>query len=244
MRADKSGHRKQGFTLLEVLLAVSILAVAFTVVMATFSVTTRAWRHGSTLLDEMHHGDFVMEQLVSALRSTAYFEDENGTYGFWLEKGHGRWPQDQISWVASGTAFMPPDEELARGLHRLMISFEENENGDEGFAVLAFPHLKDVEDVEEKPWVISTEVKGLECRIWDAEDEDWIDEWEFTNMVPHRVEITLYMDPLEGESEPVTLKRMVEIPVSPLAPGAAEGTPRTRSGNTAEEQRANEEDTH
>jgi len=203
---------QRGFTLIEVLCAVAILATAMSVILGTFTVTVRAWERGEEALEDLHHGDYVMEQLVSAMRSAAWFGTSPGKYGFHLED---RGENDMISWVTSGTAFLPQESELAHGLHRLTVSIEDNEDGDRAVAIRSFPHLADLEDDETEPWFVSSVVNGLNCRIYNIDDEDWEDDWEDTNAIPSIVEITLFMDPLEDGGDPVTIKRMVQIPVAP-----------------------------
>jgi prepilin-type N-terminal cleavage/methylation domain-containing protein len=211
----------RGFTLLELLIALSIMTMAMAVVIATFVVTIRAWRRGSELLDELHHGDFVMEQLVSSLRSTAYFYNKPEQYGFWLEdRDDGGYPADRISFVTSGTAFVPRDSPLANGLHRIEISIEENEDGETGVAVRAFPHMVNVEDWEGEAWFVSAQVKGLDCRTFNLVEEEWDDVWEDTNAIPSLVEITLYMDPIEENKDPITMSRVIEIPLAPVVANA------------------------
>ena len=201
------------FTLLELLIALTLLTTAMTIIVSTFMATLNAWRRGQDLLEGLHQGDFVMDQLVSALRSAAFFNTAPDKYGFYLDsRGGGRYPQDTVSWVATGTAFLPEDSPLARGLHRLEISIDRSAR-EEGFAVRAVPHLIPLEDATEEPWIISTEIKGVSCRVWDKEREDWSDEWEFTNSVPRLVELTLYLEPFEQYGDPVKLVRVVEIPL-------------------------------
>ena len=117
--------------------------------------------------------------------------------------------------MTSGTAFIPNDSHLAEGLHRLVINIENDDDGDPSVAVRAKPPLTDEDDDEGDPWFVSGVVKGIKCRTYDFEDEVWEREWEDTNSVPRLLEITLYMDPLEEFEEPVTLKRLIEIPVAP-----------------------------
>lgn len=208
-------HTQSGFTLLELMVAVVLLVTAMTMIVGTFNAVIKAWRRGGELLQGLHHGDFVLDQLVSGLRSAAFFDTAPEKYGFHLEdQSNGPYDNDVISWVTSGTAFMPKDSPLAKGLHRLEVTVENNDEGEPAVAVRAYPHLADEEELDEAdPWYISTEVKGLNCRVYDKEEEDWIDEWEFSNAVPRLVEITIFLDPLEEYGDPVELKRVVEIPL-------------------------------
>jgi len=225
IRHPTSGIRRRssGFTLIELLVALTILVTAFAIIWSTFSATMKAWDRGTQLLDELRHGDFVMEQLVSALRSTAYFQ-HGGTsnkqyYGFSLKTSNRQYPADSISFITSSTAFVPPDSPLSHGLHRLEFSIENDEQGDAAVAIRAYPYLADMEESDVTPWYISSEVKGFRCRIYNSDDESWDNKWEDTNKVPSLVEVTLYMDPLDKEKdyEPVTIKRLVEIPIAPLS---------------------------
>lgn len=245
-------HTRQGFTLIEILVAMTILATVMAIVGQTFYTTMRAWRKGEQLTEELHHGDFVMEQLVVALRSAAYFETAPDKYGFRLEnESGGRYPADVISWVKSGTAFMPDESPLSHGLHRVEMTIDENEEGDDCVTVRAYPHLADEEEIEEaEAWYLSSVVKGLDCWVYIPEDEDWDEEWEDTNRVPGLVEIRLYMDPLEEFGEPVMIRRSIQIPVGIIvtqevtyggsggsAGGAGEGAEGSGGAETGEEKK-------
>ncbi|MBU1694785.1 MAG: type II secretion system GspH family protein [Verrucomicrobia bacterium] len=217
-------RKGSGFTLLEVLVAVAIMAISFAIVWSTFSATVNGWQRGTKLLDQLHQGDYLMEQFVIALRSAAFFSSTRpDKYGFRLDAhGGGEDSADVISWVTSGSAFLPPDSYLANGLHRLEVSLDRDNEGRPAVAVRAWPHLADEEeDVEGEPWFVSTEVKGLRCRTYNAEEERWDHEWENTSSVPRLVEITLYLPPLEKYDEPQKLQRLVEIPIAPPLEEAA-----------------------
>ncbi|MBU0676507.1 MAG: prepilin-type N-terminal cleavage/methylation domain-containing protein [Verrucomicrobia bacterium] len=217
---------RKAFTLIELLIALAILVFAFSIIWSTFTGVLDAWNRGRDLTDELHHGDFVMEQIVSALRSAAFFDSRPDKYGFRLNsRTAGRYPGDLISWVTSGSAFMPMDTPFARGIHRVVVTIEDNSEGDPAVAVRAYPFLADEDDEDGEPWFISTQVKGLDCRVYNSEDEVWEDEWEDTNSVPSLVQITLYMDPIEEFGQAVTLERAIRIPI---------GTDITNAVRTAE----------
>ena len=76
---------RKGFTLVEMLLAVGLLAVVTALTFLTFTTVSRAWKKGTDMADGIHHGDFVLDNLSMALRS-AYYPDGGGKgYGFFLE---------------------------------------------------------------------------------------------------------------------------------------------------------------
>ncbi len=216
-RADLHRHR-HAFSLVEMLVALAILVAAFAIIWGSFTAVLGAWRRGTALLESLHHGDYVMEQLASSLRSAAYFPSAPSRYGFRLEhREGGAQARDMISWVASGTAFIPPGSPLENSLYRLEVTVEETPDGEPGVSVRAYPYLseKGGEDVE--PWFVTTRVRGLRCRVYNEEKEEWEEDWEDTNSVPAQVEITLYLDQEDPPGESLTLLRLVEMPVAEAA---------------------------
>lgn len=204
-----------GFTLVELLVALAILSAALTVIMATFVTAVNAWRRGSAFLEELHHGEIVMNQLVTALRSAAYFTTHPSKYGMRFTDDSGRYPADSVSWVCSGEAFLPPDSPLAGGLHRLLLEIGTDDRGEPVMKAWAYPPLMDEEGLYPESWTVSDQVRGLNLRFYDPEDQIWEEDWEDTNSLPRLVEVSLYLDPLEEYGEPVVLKRLVEIPLAP-----------------------------
>ncbi len=207
-------HRN-GFTLLELLVALVILVAAMSIVWATFSSTTRAWQRGTELANQLHHGDFVMEQLTEALRSAAFFQSNPELYEFRLENRSGAvYPADIISWVTSSPAFMPVDSPWAHGMHRIVATVERDRGGDHGFAVRAYYHLEDRDDLDDDPQIVSPRVHGIRFNVFDFEREEWVEQWAETNSIPERVMVTLYLDSGNNENTPTRVTRVIDIPVA------------------------------
>jgi prepilin-type N-terminal cleavage/methylation domain-containing protein len=212
------------FTLIEILIALTIMSLAMSVVIAAFVATLRGWHRGTDLIDKLHHGDFVMEQLVSATRSAAFFHNRPDKFGFWLEDEEGGdYPTDEISFVTSGKSFLPGNSIFANGMHRIFIDIADNEDNEASVAIRVMPHLANLEDWEDSERLfVSATVKGLQCRVYNMQEEEWQEEWENTNAIPSLVEYTIFMDPLEDDEKPVTISRVVEIPVSPVVDSAVQ----------------------
>ena len=221
-----------GFTLIEIMVAILLVLLASTMTYITFATVTRAWRNGSKLAEDLHHGDYVMDQLVMGLRS-AYFPDAHGqvtAYGFWLQdNGSGSDAKDTISWVKQGTALTESNSVTVSGPHRVYFSVEENEDGVPSAAVRywrPFALADDFDPMQLPPEFISSRITGFNCRVATNNPDgtwEWSDLWEKenTNRLPPAVELTLYLQPLEKDGPPVEITRCVEIPVWRLSWGGS-----------------------
>lgn len=207
------GSNERGFTLLEIMLAVSLLALVSTITMLALGAVVTAWQRGLSLSERLHHGDFVMQQLVAGLGSIYHTAPE---HGFYLEdNGVGERSSDVIRWVKIGDSLTGP----MGGLHRVEFWMENREDG-MVVSVRAWDLLKENTDFDPltiEPTALSRPdtITGFNCRTGQRDSEDahkieWLDEWEDTNSVPEFVEITLYLKPMDGGRMPIESKRIVE----------------------------------
>ncbi|MDD5708095.1 MAG: prepilin-type N-terminal cleavage/methylation domain-containing protein [Kiritimatiellae bacterium] len=245
----------RGLTLIELLLAIVLLTIVTAVTYFSFDAGAKAWRAGTELADSLHHADYVIEQLAMGLRSAYYPDAERpvGAYGFVLsDSGEGENAHDTISWVKLGTALVGADSPVAGTPHRIEVTVappddraDDTAAREGGLAVRAwrlaalpedFDPSKDVSTL-----VLTPRVVGLNCRVLDpennlmegdapsADDElEWSDVWtdDYTNRLPYAVEVSLYLAPADSHSDPLEVKRIVELPLAPLAwrdKGAAGG---------------------
>lgn len=247
-----------GFTLLEMVMAVTILSVVMLVAFYSFNAAVRSWIAGTSYINSITHADYVLEQVAMSLRS-AYYPDTGrveGTYGMRLDDdGDGAGARDRLSWVKMGSALVGADADYAGSPHRIEIAVLDEGTGDTdyadgGFAFRAWRVALQPEDFDpaELPFrVISPRVRGLNFRMLDpAKEEDdltgelqWLDTWESaeqTNRLPRAVEVTLYLDGAEPDDEPVPVRRVVTIPLAELSwnprkqEGAAGGSRESPSG--------------
>ncbi len=246
---------RKGFTLLEVLVAVTILAAITGITLLAFQVVSAAWRKGMVLSDSLHHGDFVMDQLVLGLRS-AYVPDTavgQDKYGFSIEdNGDSPEVSDMVSWVKLGAALVGHDSrdlENPEAPHRVEFFVDEDEEGESAAAVRAWSLLGQPEDFEPEdvePRFIARRITGFNCRMQDPEADveeeiEWIDEWEDTNRLPYAVEVTLWMDPVDEDGDPIELKRVVQIPLGPLSWGrSTSAQPSTSTRDATRERKVKE----
>jgi len=206
---------RRGFTLLEVLISMVILAIAMAIAFQTFSAVTHGWTAARMRMDKVHHGDFVLGQLASSLRSMSFSESKPEKYAFRIKNNRIGYGEHSISWVTDSSAFIPPGEAVAHGRHRIEVGGGEDEDGTEGLIVTVWPYLADEEKIEKQSWFVSENIKGLSCKVYDTKEgeEGWKDTWEYSNSIPGLIEITLYAEPAEKHEKPVEFRQLIEIPL-------------------------------
>ncbi len=216
MKSPRSN--RNGFTLIELLVALAIFSLVAAMAAGTFWSVLKAWTRGGEMLEQLHYGEFAMEQLVTAMRGAAWFPSKPEAFGFWLEDNGGK-----ASWVTSGRAFLPPDSPWQNGLHRLSVTVD-SVDGEKGLVVKAWPHVGD-EDAERdaEAWLVCPEVEELSCEWYDFEGDDWSQDWEETNSLPKLVRVTLKMKKRKQFDESLELQRLVELEVAPDLPGTESG---------------------
>ena len=228
--------RRRGFTLIELLLALAIFSLVSAMAAGVFWSVTKAWNRGEELLEQLHYGEFAMDQLVTALRGAAWFSSKPEAFGFWLDDrgGVSKTAANEASWVTSGTAFLPPDSPYRHGLHRLSVTVE-GSGEERGLVVRAWPHLaEEIEVGDVEGWPVAPGVEGFSCEWYDFEGERWTQEWEETNSLPKLVRLTLTMKKRGEFDENLELQRLVELEVAPELPG------RERRDRTTEVSRGGE----
>ena len=221
--------RQGGFTLVEILLALTLLGMLTIMLFSSFYSVIRAWEAGRAAIDSEGHADYLMEQLAAALRS-AYTPGIGEKYGLvFTDDGEEADARDTIEWTKTGPALVGEDAEFAQVPHRVRVTVTEKDGEHPGgFTVRAWrqdlqlDEFNPEEDTAEL--CLSPKVVGFNCRMLDPDQEktvddeiNWVDEWTKTNTLPTAIEITLWMEPAEKGEDPIEAKRIVEIPMGPLS---------------------------
>ena len=176
--------KRCGFTMIELLIAIALTATIVTASIVAFSTASRIWRNGADAADAIHHGDYVMEQLASALRS-AYYPDAtqpSSQHGMVLvNDGDEDEAHDSLSWVKFGSALVGRNSGIADSPHRIVVyTVEEGEEDDEalaegGLVVKAWRLSAQIEDFDPedeeyvKPRLLMPDVLALDFKVLDPE---------------------------------------------------------------------------
>lgn len=240
---------RRGFTMVEMILAVVLLAVVTVVTTMTFNAVTHGWQASTDYLDKMQRTDFALNQVVSGLRSLYYPHggEQSYDYGFQLvDNGDGEDPRksDVIEWSKRGSAIIGSRSADADSVHRvrLMVLEEGNHDYIDPIEVtgLYARHCPDVtlrpkdnpDDIDftfandemYQPVLIADGIAGFNCRVLkdkskvehEHDESLFEDEWESSNAVPYKVELTFYLEDPDGRayrSTAAPIMRIVRLPL-------------------------------
>ena len=226
---------RRGFTMVEMLLSIMILAIMTIVSTMVFHTVVRNWTLATDMADNMQRVDYVTAQVVYALRS-AYFPTSGETTnadGFSLIDGNeNNDPEesDAISWTKLGPAIVGRNSRFARSPHRVTLFVRSERDADEehpaGLIAQVIGEDKfrpdDFDEEDENNWdwfLLGSQVQGFNCRVLDKDEPfssgmaNWQDTWDTSNCIPRRVQLTFWMKPIDEDKDPYPVVRVLDIPL-------------------------------
>lgn len=172
---------KKGFTLIEVVIAFTIIAMLAGVLMGVMRLGIRSWEKGQAKVDEYQHLRTFMEQIAEDIRS-AYRADSNKVISF---TGEG----NKLTFHTATKGLTPASQLF--GLRRVSY-YVDTENR----LIMEESYPFDEEWDEKEAVPIFMGVKKIGFRYYQVkkdELDDWVGEWDSKEegALPHAVEITI-----------------------------------------------------
>lgn len=232
IKSPSKNSTHDGFTLVEVLLAVTILSLVIVGVYGIWSASLKAWKRGGEATEVFQRQRVVMETLAELAQSAVYFAATPDLYAIIGAKNPGL--GDSVSFVTASDAFLPPGEANDIGMRRVIISMEQDEYRRTYLAIVNQPALsvKDGSTKDLQAHVVSMDVSSFLVRYLDPRDGDWYDKWEEPNLIPSAMEFTVTFGKPGDQLPPVTVTRAVDLPVADfIAHSSNPGLPQLSSTN-------------
>jgi general secretion pathway protein J len=218
-RLHKARKAGLGFTLVEVMLAITILSLVIIAVYSTWSAALMAWRRGSNATEVFQRQRIVIDTLTELAQSAVYFAASPTLYAVVGTSKPG-WG-DSVSFVTASDVALPPSEAIAAGMRRVTISMEQDEYGRKYLAIVNAPAVSANESnttstttVQLQAHVLSMDVTGFSVRYLNPGDGAWYDQWEETTLIPSAMEFTVAFGQEGDRVPPVVVTRAIDLPVA------------------------------
>ncbi len=215
----------RGFTLIEIMIAITILALIIAAIFSSWTAIIRASRVGKDTAAAVQRARITIRIIEDSLGSAELFTRNAELYGFVADNGDDA----MLSFVARLAKSFPRSGKFGDlDVRRLEFTLQKGAGSSTRDLVLRQrPLLMDF-DQEEKddPIILARNVRGFEMRFYDRDKkpvgdtiDDWPDEWTQTNKLPALVAVTLRMgDNASVSSAEEVVTRIVNIPAMAVRP--------------------------
>ncbi|HTL56063.1 MAG TPA: type II secretion system protein GspJ [Candidatus Limnocylindrales bacterium] len=206
-------HLRRAFTLVEIMIAMGILALVLAAIYSSWTAILRASKVGLDAAAAVQRARIAGRMIEETLGSVESFAANQRYYGFVAENGS----EPRLEFVTRLSPSFPRNGKFAGlDVRRVIFSVERGE-----LMLRQKPYLWDDMDEDEKnyPLVLAKNVREFKTEFWDTRLGDWMDEWKQTNQIPTLVKVTLKLadNPYSTQvGEEVT--RVVSIPAVMVAP--------------------------
>lgn len=219
-----------GFTLVEILIAIGILAMILTAIFASWTAILRATKTGLDAAASVQRTRIALRMLEDSLGSAQSYYANLPYYAFLAQNGSDA----SLSFVARLAKSFPRSGKFGDlDVRRLTFSLEDGPDGGRQLVLRQCPLLMDLGpqvtdadnpvlyDEMHNPLVLAKNVKAFDMLFWDRDKNDWVDEWLDlkTNQLPRLVMFTLAVADAPGSlkaTEEIT--RVVALPATTVQP--------------------------
>lgn len=193
MSTSGTSSRRQGFTLVEILMAMAIFALVLTAIYATWTAILRGSRVGLEAAAQVQRERVAMQTIEQALTSARSFAADLQHYGFVAENG----AEPLLSFVARLPKSFPRSGRFGDfDVRRVAFSLESSPDLEQQLVLRQCPLLMEFdEDEKQHPLVLARHVKELLFEFWDPRLNDWVEDWGQTNQLPKMIRVTMAMVP-------------------------------------------------
>ena len=217
MRLRINKRRRGGFSLLEILLALSIFALVITAIYSCWMGILKAAKIGSAAAVDVQRSRISMQMLEDALSCSRSFAADVNHYTFLGENGNGA----SLSFVAQLPGEFPRSRKFDPfDVRRVTFSLEPGMDSGKQFVLRQNPILADMDkDEKERPLVLAKNVKEFGMKFWDPNKGEWLDEWTQTNQMPLMIKLTLVFNGARKNAMEnlTTVTRVVGLPSQMVA---------------------------
>ncbi len=183
-------HRHWAFTLVEIMIAIGILAMVMVAIFASWNAILRGSKAGQLVAAEVQRNRMSMSALQSALFSAQMFGASIQHYYFTADTSSDF---AYLSLVSHLPVSFPGSGLFGdQAVRRVTFSVEPGANSQNQLVMRQRPLLEATNRGEEAyTIVLARDVSLFMLEFWDMRLNDWASEWLFTNQLPKMVRVTL-----------------------------------------------------
>ena len=221
----KAGSKiANGFTLIEVMIAITIFSLVIAAIYSTWTLIVRATRVSQEAAAQVQRQRIAIHTVEDALTGIESFQASQKYYSFVVENG----AQPVLSFTARLPDDFPRNGKFgAFNVRRLLFTVEavsktgvagRGFDSENDLVLRQYPILTGMDaDEQANPFVLARNVKAFAVECWDTNQLDWVDEWDTTNSIPPLIRVSLAfggnrLDNLNSTAPAWSVTRIIAVP--------------------------------
>jgi len=179
------------FTLIEIMVAITILAFLLTAIYSSWMLILRATKVGQEATAQVQRQRMALRTIEDALTCAESFQASIQYYTFIAQNGS----EPLLSFAARLPDDFPRNGRFGGfNSRRVTVTVEAGPDSEKDLVLRQNPILMDMDkDEQNYPLVLARNVKSFAVECWDTNSVDWVDEWDYTNQLPPMVRFTLVL---------------------------------------------------
>ena len=224
------GFRERGFTMIEVMVSLTIFSMVLIAIYSSWSAILRATQLGHAAAAEAQRARITVNAIEQSLGSTELFLANLPRYAFMADTA-GEFA------ALSFVSYLPPSFPGSglfgdQAVRRVTFSVEPDRSGHNQLLLRQAPLLEPPQTAAE-PYtiVLAPSIREFKTYFWETNIHDWVEEWLWTNRLPRMVRVELALgEPKRGRIEADQLISKTVYVASAAIPREAQ-IPPNRGGN-------------
>jgi len=205
--------RRDAFTLLEVMLAVTMLGLLVLAVSSTWNAGLRGWKRSNGLADTFQRQRILLDALTELAQAAVYVPERAKLYA--VRADRDPLLGDTISFVTTSDALLPPHESLIVGMRRVTIGMDRAEDGQPALIMINTPALQEIDRLHPPAGhLLGRDITGFAVRYRDAQTGLWKETWTENDHFPSAIEFTLTFASPQPGGPPMVWTRAVDLPIA------------------------------
>jgi prepilin-type N-terminal cleavage/methylation domain-containing protein len=219
--------KRRAFTLIEIMLAITIFSLVLAAIYSTWSLVLRASKAGEEAAAQVQRQRIAVRTIEDSFMCIQSFQASIQYYTFIVQNGDA----PVLSFVARLPDDFPRNGRFGVfNLRRLTFTVEAGSDSENDLVLRQSPILMDLDQDEQNfPLVLARNVKSFAVECWDPNAQDWTDEWDDTNSIPPMVRVSLALGGKKNDSSSgapeLDITRVIAIPSTMVPSVLQNGTP-------------------
>jgi prepilin-type N-terminal cleavage/methylation domain-containing protein len=224
MKLKFSSHppSRRAFTLIEVMIAMTIFTLVVTAIYSTWDLIWRATRVSRAAAAQVQRQRVAIHTIEDSLTCIQSFQASMQYYSFIVSED-----PPELDFTARLPDNFPRNGKFGDlNVRQLQFTLEAGENSEKDLVLRQKPILLDMDENEKKdPLILARNVQTFKVECWDTNQVEWVTEWDNTNAIPPLIRVSLVLggnkNDFGGGGPTLSVTRVIAVP-SQTMPAAAQ----------------------